>query len=374
MTNISSINSLNTLQLNNNLKTKTINKTSDNDRNYQSFSGVDKSLASYNKAFISFKGNEKPELNNEFFKDLTSDQKQLDKKLSDLRNNIGFDFRNWLETEYKNAFEEYTKDLYDNAQSIEELIAFRPDWLGSRLEDKFNSLHPDKALTIGQLPESFVNENVFNKLAETLFHIVEISNPQYPIEKTTLEIDGNVFDVSPLKRGATTETPFIITTPDNKKYVLKIDTDKDNTLNGLDKVGLQAVIDYYLTANDCKNVAKMHYYNHQYNLSINEFIEKNPENEEIKGKEVDTLFIHKNLPDLVALNVKYNDIMGNGNIIKQDDRYVMIDSGHCTFDSKLKPVVVGYNKKLPNSFDNQAKVMAAMGLQHLAGHMTMRRF
>lgn len=234
--------------------------------------------------------------------------------------------------------------------------------MGLKLIKKFESLHPDKSLTIGNPSESFISKNCFNQLAARLTSIIEQSNPNYPLQNTEIEIEGSTFIIEPLGCDATTKKPFLITTPDGEKFVIKIDPKKNCCLDGLDSVGQQAIIDYYLTANNCQNSSKMNYYDHKYNISVNEFIEKDPNSPEIKGTEIDIVFIHKNIADLLTLNMKYNDIMGNGNIIKQDNNHIIIDSGHCTFDCSLKPVIKGYNKKLPNSFDAQTKLMSNIGL------------
>lgn len=375
------ISSLKTFHYNSKCNDRQINKQSQSTgimkTNNNAFMAMSDSFASYNKALINFKGTKPPVLNSEIIHELTSEAREINKKTSDLKKSIGYNYRNWLENDYQKAFTIFTEELYNNADSIEELIQFRPDWVGSKLIDKFESLHPDKTLTIGNLPESFISKDCFNQLAARLTSIIEQSNPNYPLQNTEIEIEGSTFIIEPLRCGATTKKPFLITTPDGEKFVIKIDPKKDCCLDGLDSVGQQAIIDYYLSANNCQNSSKMNYYDHKYNISVNEFIEKDPNTPEIKGNEIDIIFIHKNIPDLLTLNMKYNDIMGNGNIIKQDNNYIMIDSGHCTFDCPLKPVIKGYNKKLPNSFDAQAKLMNNIGLKHMAASFhnhNMRNF
>lgn len=349
-------------------------------------------LASYNKALVSFKGNYPPETTFEQIKDLTSNPRQAYSKRNELIGKYG---EGWFYDDYSVKFKAFTEKMFNEASSIEELIKFRPDWKPSKLSEKYRSLKPySDRLTIGMIPEDLGDKNAFKQLIERILNGTSSSNSNKPnntnsfnpfsgynngssyfSESTyydqkdtykennyyndntsSVKADSENIKIKALSPGKTGKRPFLVETNEGKKYIIKIDPEAQGIsakMDACDSVGLQAIIDYYLTANDCKNSAKMYFYDEKLNAAVYEYVE----NKENAGKAYSSSShaseVSSKIPDVISLGVSYNDTLGSDNIIKSYDTYKMIDSGHCTYACSLKPMVSEYQRELPNLMQYQ---------------------
>ncbi len=59
----------------------------------------------------------------------------------------------------------------------------------------------------------------------------------------------------------------------------------------------------------------------------------------------------KYIPDVYNLCVKFNDLGGSDNLLKRNDKYVLIDSGESTYENLLMPIVKKFHRELPTRFD-----------------------
>lgn len=325
-------------------------------RGTQSLEIVNNALANYNKAFINFKGiSQKPELTYEYLKSLTENPRDGYNKDSELRSKIGDDYYTWKYQQYSSAFADFTARMYKEAGSIDELIKFRPDWKGGKLREKFQSLHPGESFKFGNIPGDFSSKETFDQLAQTLTDAMKaqrnnVFSKNYDIPDIT--IGNKTFKVKALAGGKTSKVPFLVTTQDNQKFVVKIDPSPNNRVEQLescDSVALQAMIDYYLTLNNCENSSKVYYYDEKYNVSINEYVEKDANQSELYELKRNYAGFGPKMTDLGSLGVRFNDTIGDGNVFIRNGKFVMVDNGHCTFDNPLKPAVPGFNQELPNN-------------------------
>ena len=121
-----------------------------------------------------------------------------------------------------------------------------------------------------------------------------------------------------------------------KKYVVKIDNvasrdDEMFTSYNLKTFPSRDIFtDYYLTKNNCKNSANLHYYKfdteNKKNISIYEYIDG----------DVRDISKGVSLPDLYDLKVHFKDTLSDSNVIYRNDIPVCVDtdnsSKHVPFD------------------------------------------
>ncbi|MEW5819662.1 MAG: hypothetical protein AB1782_05675 [Cyanobacteriota bacterium] len=323
----------------------------------KSFDLADKALANYNIAFLSFKGAIQPELTYEYIKNLTSNPRDGYNKIKELESQIEEDWYNWKYKEFNKAFADFTDRLFKEADSVDELIKYRPDWTGARLREKFKSINNmGESFKFGRVPDDFINKETFDELANTITEAINSQSNSYfskNYDIPDIVINNNTFKIKPLAGGKTGKVPCLITTPNGNKYVVKIDPRNQynyaDTLDLVDSVGLQAVIDYYLTQNNCQNSSKVYYYDEKLNASIYEYVEKNGDQSQVQGMEKMSGRFVGRMTDLAALGVRFNDTMGDGNVFVRDGNLIMVDNGHCTFDNPLKPKIDSFHKDLPNT-------------------------
>lgn len=296
----------------------------------------------------------------DFIKELTNNPRDSLKKQDDIRALLPQnDIYKWKQDVYLNAYSSFTEKFFNEANSIDELIKHRPDWTGNKLRNKFQSLHPGEVFKFGKIPTDFIDKETFNQLLKQIYETVnkqayKVFSKEY--EFNAININGNEFKVKPLTGGASSKIPLLVTTPSQKKYVLKINPDKYpdhvDPIDVADSIILQAIIDYYLTLNNCQNAAKMYYYEKHFNVAVYEYVEKDLDQSQVQGAEkISGNFVRK-MKDLKALGITFNDTIGDNNVLVNKGNLVVVDSGHCTFEEFLKPVIWGYHKDLPNNIQS----------------------
>lgn len=314
-----------------------------------------KALANYNAAFISFKGKPFPEVTQEFIRDLTANPRNGSKRMEKITRECGDNYK-WRFETYDKAFKKFTEQQLKNAQSLEELIKFRPDWKSGTLRKKYQELHNSRKIELGQAPAELGGKKGFEKIARHLTDVIKsqannVFSKNY--EAADLEVNGQNLKFKALSKGKTSKVPFIVKTESGQKFVFKINPDYHegsiDKLDSCDSVALSAIIDFYLTLNNCENGPKVHYYNEKHNAAIYDFIPDNNDGGKLNNSLRSYGGPNEFLKDFNALGMRFNDTMGCDNIHYHDGKYTVIDNGHCTFSNSTKPIIRDYHKELPNN-------------------------
>ena len=331
-------------------------------------------ISNYNRAFISFGKKVIPEVNDKYIESVTKDPRKLNSNLVKTQKELGSKFNSWHKN-YVKAYTDYTKRLYNNSNNtVEDLIKFRPDWLPELLIRKYKAINGnDKELILGKAPDSFINNETFSKLSARINDIIvsQIADELKNIDKDNIQahkkelkigsinIEGKIFEVKHLLAGRLPKCTFIISNEEGKKYILKTAPESSiDKFNDFDGLGLQAIIDYYLTANDCNNSAKLYIYDSKTNSAIYEYVEcdKNYKDVTKKVRRMNEQGIRADfreyIPDVYNLSIKYNDLGGSDNLLKSNNKYILIDSGESTYDNLLMPEIDGYHREIKTRFDN----------------------
>ena len=185
-------------------------------------------------AFLKIKANK--EAINELFADILSDEnlsygliddiagrareaKTNFKKLEDL---LGYDSPNLYFYDsnalYSNAFGKYMDKKYREANSIESLLKFRPDWKEDALINKYEQLTGSRDLKFGNLPEEFSNGR-FEKIYNYLQNYMQ-SGFKNPREIPPLNLDNRTYTFEYFTDGRSDKNVFGVYTP-YKKYIFK---------------------------------------------------------------------------------------------------------------------------------------------------------
>jgi hypothetical protein len=320
-----------------------------------SFESLDRAISNYNRAFISFKGHEKQLLSYDAVKELTVDPRKIKHNSDELRVQHGENYYKWYNEEFKPAYNAFLLEFIEKTDSVEELIKHRPDWQGAQLIDKFQQLHPGESLHFGQIPEPFGNKEAFDALME---HITSnIANQkQYSFSKEydipDFHYGDKTYKLSPLTGGCTGKIVFKVQINGDQPFVIKMQPDypESERLNGAEAIGAGAVLDYYLTANNCENCAKAYYYDHKYNAALYEAVEKSDDQSAVRDMQARHQNFGQKMEDLTALGISFNDTIGIDNVLVRDGTMVMVDNGSCTFNHSytLKPQVSGFTRELIN--------------------------
>lgn len=325
-------------------------------------------------AFLKIKANK--EAINELFADILSDEnlsygliddiagrareaKTNFKKLEDL---LGYDSPNLYFYDsnalYSNAFGKYMDKKYREANSIESLLKFRPDWKEDALINKYEQLTGSRDLKFGNLPEEFSNGR-FEKIYNYLQNYMQ-SGFKNPREIPPLNLDNRTYTFEYFTDGRSDKNVFGVYTP-YKKYIFKIAPQERKSLNKPFSLGALALIDGYLTLNNCRNIAHLYYYDHNKNTSIYKYQEHNQVNQRCS----DPSEVNYYMPDFQALGMCYNDTVGYNNYFlsdiecksqtpgyyfgEQPKELISVDNDHVTYSSPFMLMTDKYNKPLPNA-------------------------
>ena len=278
--------------------------------------------------------------------------------LGDNSDNLRFFFPN---NPYGKAFEKYMDKRYNDAKSIESLLKLRPDWRESALIDKYEQLTGTKALKIGNLPDEFKN-GVFEKIYDYLKSYCQYSGFKTKEQIPPLKIGYREYHFEYFTEGKTDKNVFGVYTPE-KKYVFKIADESKKSLNQPFSLGALALIDSYLTLNNCRNIAPLYYYDHDKNTCIYKYQDHNQVHQTLSSpREVNCY-----MPDFEALGMCYNDTIGHDNYFLSDrvcehtpemqtslapklnKELISVDNDHVTFASPFMLLITKYNTPLPNA-------------------------
>jgi len=301
-----------------------------------------------------------------FIKEVVANPREHEKITNTLLIKIGGekDLLEWIFAPkgYQKAYEKYVSTLVQNAKSADELIKISPNWDYNLLKNKFS----DYAL--GTLPSGFKDADSFRNIVSKLHKNEPLPNG--------IKLCGEVGFSASGKGHAVVEV-------NDKKYLIKFRQDYSQYDSGLakrmqewpdfsdrmnelaalksDSTFINAQIDGYLNANQCKNAVGMHFYDSKSQASIYEFIEKfSPHNTS------DLISTDADLSDLRKLGLTYNDL-NEGNLVKVGDNIKILDSGETEFSDILRPGCPTYNFILPNlcgrSLQNSAAAITLAKLQ-----------
>ncbi|MEI7473624.1 MAG: hypothetical protein WCK67_02495 [bacterium] len=278
-----------------------------------------------------------PQKSYKFIEVLTQNPRKLNTNLQILENSIESSRTYELVyNDYVNAFSNFIKKFYEKAESAEELLKFSPNWKTDKLVAKYEEKNGDRNLKIGKIPETFGSQETFTQLVTEL---------KTGVKKTEeKEINGTNFQIKKLSGGKTRKGIFKITNGDNK-FILKFEEPNEyaKTLKAQmelpDTIATNAMIDYYLTANNCPNSSKIYYYDSKLNASLYENVESDEDEE----------YRQEKLSDYTELGMFFNDTLGYKNIIMSNHTPVIIDAGHSTFSNALKPMAPEFTRNLPNN-------------------------
>ena len=150
---------------------------------------------------------------------------------------------------YIEHYEKYVENLFNKANSLEELLKFAPNWAPWKLEEKYWMMqHPSLAnsseaskqafyrdndskvaqpIKIGKLPELFANENDFEKLISKL--------KTTDCKEDSLYLNFSRYDVKRLKGGELNDKFIYLIERNGEKAILKFDrinVEDSDTVNG----------------------------------------------------------------------------------------------------------------------------------------------
>lgn len=318
-------------------------------------------VSNYNRALVSFGKIVRPAINTDFVQFLTADPRECQLKSADVKKILADNLLGSRKREYNSVFRKYTQQMYDQATTLEELVKFRPDWDERALWEKHYQLKESGPLTLGKLPASFNPENSFNEIGEQLTEktkqAIRLRNQKKKVPESFDISSGNLtLTFKRLKSGQSTKSVYLVEPEAGKKFVVKIDPIFKNRLNRGNSVAQDAIIDYYLTANECENVAKLYYFNNDYNLAIYEYVEPDEDQSAVESCIEQQTGLNANMPDYTALGMIFIDNHGSDNIRVRNGKFVVIDSGYSFYNCSLKPRVSWYHSQLP-TVDNHKKLM-----------------
>ena len=263
---------------------------------------------------------------------------------------------------YHKAYSKYIDTRYNEAKSICELLQIRPDWKEEVLLKKHKNLTYNDSFEMGTVPKSIGKENF-----ETLIYYLR-SHSQFGFkihkEIPDLHVNGKTFKIETFIDGKSDKNVFTVQAETGKKYVIKIAEPEKRSLDNPFALGTLAKIDTYLTRNNCRNSARIRYYNHDLNVAIYDYI-----NHVKVPRTFDVSNSGKRIPDFIDLGMRQSDTVGTNNYFKLDgtqtclkdsfdfeygilhDELISVDNDHATYTNVLTPKVDKYHKELPEAMN-----------------------
>ena len=261
---------------------------------------------------------------------------------------------------YYSAYSRYIDKLYNDADSVSALLKIRPDWKEDVLLKKHRELYHNDSFEIGFVPDCIGKDN-FNDLVN---YLNQHSQYGFKIHKEIpdLSINGKNFKITALIDGKSDKNVFQVEAENGEKFIVKIASTANRSLDEPFALGTLAKIDTYLTRNNCRNSAPIRYYNHDYNVAIYDYINqvKVPRTHDVSQS-------GKKIPDFGDLGMRQNDTVGANNYFKLDEsqtamkntfdyeygvnheELISVDNDHATFINILAPKISEYHKDLPNA-------------------------
>ena len=287
-------------------------------------------------------------------------------KKADLKNKLSHKLENlytkWLGDEaigYRKAYNDYYhNEIYSKCTNLLDLVKISPNLAPWTLRHKAIELNVEP--TLGNVPEDFGDINSYRKLINKLRILKESSE-----QKNTIKINNKNYKVESNTQGFSAKIVYKITAEDsNKKYFVKFvpynikDTKQDKNKKFRENYELRAdcpylnaLVDFYLKENNCKNAANILFYDSISQSTIYEETEGQtspPICAKSNNKDYESLRNLNEIIDIKRLGIQLNDIHDGNFILDKNGNYILVDSGHATFHDDFKPLVMGKQITLSN--------------------------
>lgn len=294
---------------------------------------LDELAKEYIDRFFTFLENQTPQkstqcvlnaLNKEnckFVEALSIDVRNFETKMESLKKIVGREnYENKIIPAFYSSYQKYLGKLWTNENtSVDYLYALRPDWSFRKLMTKMDFT---KTKTFGELPRDFISE----KESEVLFDYLCKNTNDKNTKTSLIDINNDTFKISNLTNGQAKAGVFLVE-KNEQKYVIKV-TNKatyDDELRDLPNIktvpSRNILADYYLSQNNCKDIARLYYY--KYNPAIKKDISIY---EYIDGEPLDLKLTGIVLPDMRNLKLLFRDTTGFANVIKKDGHPYCVDT------------------------------------------------
>ena len=173
------------------------------------------------------------------------------------------------------------------------------------------------------------------------------------MKTTTIEVNGKKYTYSPILRPYSTKMLFALDPEGAKnRYFVTMEMFNDlektcqNVVNkeNSDSPYLNAVVDYYLRSNGCKNVPEMKFYDYGSNAVVYPFIKgehlRPVERMDDYGVIFEDTALKRELRPLAKLGVYITDCF-NENFMKDAEtgKILIVDNGHAKYSNPLRPGV-----------------------------------
>ena len=263
---------------------------------------------------------------------------------------------------YAIAYKGVIAKKFDEAKSVGELLAIRPDWRGAKLLEKHKSLHGDTGFELGEIPQELPKDDLMN-IANYLKRFMQGGGAKTPTKIDGINLSSGRYEFEYFTDGKTNKNVFGLNLPSGKKYIMKMADENMRSLDEPFALGTLAKIDTYMTANKSRNTAPLLYYNHDKNFLIYEFIEHIP----VDGDTRNLSVINEHIPDYKALGLQFNDSVGSNNCFLLSEKsnprlvdsvdfingiekgeWVSVDNDHVTYSNNFHPQVREFHSYLPN--------------------------
>ena len=287
-----------------------------------------------------------------------------------IKNALGPDLFNiWISQEtkggYRKAYNDYfNEEIYDKCTNLMDLVKISPNIAPWALKAKARELGIE--VTLGNLPKDLGDKNNYRKLIHKLQLLnidmhskAEKKFPQAPDGSYNIKIGKKNYKIEPNNQGASAKLVFRVTPEQsNEHYFVKFTPYKvtgedyknkkireNYDLRG-DSPYMNAVVDFYLKENNCKNANDIKFYD----AISQSVVYKETIGEKARFYQTDLYSLRNfdEIADIAALGLQLNDISEDNFIKTKDERYVLIDSGHATFHDDFKPLVMGKQISLSN--------------------------
>lgn len=327
----------------------------------------------------------------EYISQLMRNPRDLHKTNETMLEQYGAGFLEWYMSPkgYYGAYEAYVEDLFKNADSIDDLLKFMPNWAPWKLEEKLwllkhpyyanssnltrktafdssNDLVREQNFAIGTLPTAFQSELAFIKLIEAL--------KTSDIKEGSISCGNSYFWAKRLKGGELNDKFIYLLTNSWGKYILKFDrtnVEDAHSVNGrnlslyekknirknkylaADSIYSNACISRYLELNNCQNIPRLYYYNQSANAAIYEYVEDKDkdlfQNNMIDEEYSGLTETNEEYRALNELGIYLNDTALKNTLTDKDGIKKIIDLGHANFIMPFKPGVKHYNIEFSNT-------------------------
>lgn len=246
-----------------------------------------------------------------------------------------------------------------DSKLVKEFIKFR-DFMEDL--DAFSERYPEakkNAINPARFAKDFLKSKISAYLKATTAEEKIALEQEVPflkyMNKTTVQINDKKYTYSPILRPYSTKLLYSLEPEGAKnKYFVTMEmfndtaktcknaVDKENSAMRSDSPFLNAVVDYYLKENGCKNVPDMKFFDYNSNAVVYPFIKGehiNPiERTDDWGVIFEDTALQNELKPLSELGIYITDCF-NENFMRDSEtgRILIVDNGHAKYSNALRP-------------------------------------